>query len=82
VRFGEAKDEVLSGFSSEGLLLADFPNSFRSVFRPSGCPPRGRCCSQADLPKPATGNRLAGFVEHIGGYPEMKIKTGDSKGIV
>src|SRR5260370_19348256 len=27
-----------------GLLLADFPNNFRSVFRVSGCPPRGHCC--------------------------------------
>jgi hypothetical protein len=29
-----------------GLLLADFPNNFRSVFRASGCPPRaGRLIS-------------------------------------
>jgi hypothetical protein len=27
-----------------GLLLADFPNNFGSVFRASGCPPRGNCC--------------------------------------
>jgi hypothetical protein len=56
---------VLSGFSSGGLLLADIPNNFGSVFRATGCPPRGHCL-QADLCRPETANRLA-FVDHYSG---------------
>lgn len=45
------------------LLLADFPNNFRSVFSASSSLPRGGCYWPANFPKPATGNGL-GFVEH------------------
>jgi len=54
--------ERFLGSHPRGLLLADFPNNFRKVFRLSGCAPPGRWCQQCS-PQASKGDCVAGLVE-------------------